>query len=63
MVKFGRKWTMLSLVIPFIIGWSLVIWAQSFWMMLIGRVCIGIAGGAFCKRNHFAYTLYHVFKF
>lgn len=48
MKKFGRKWTMLALVIPFLIGWSLLIWAQNFVMMLVGRLFIGLAGGAFC---------------
>lgn len=45
---FGRKWTMLSLVVPFLIGWALVIWAQNFTMLVIGRFVIGLAGGAFC---------------
>lgn len=45
---FGRKWTMLGLVIPFTIGWALVIWAQNLIMMFIGRFLLGIAGGAFC---------------
>lgn len=48
MKKFGRKTTMLSLVIPFVIGWSLVIFAQNVTMMAIGRFVIGLAGGAFC---------------
>jgi MFS family permease len=48
MNKYGRKKTMLGLVVPFLIGWSLVIWAQNFVMMLIGRIFIGAAGGAFC---------------
>lgn len=48
MEKFGRKWTMISLVVPFMIGWCLVIWAQNFTMLLIGRFMIGLAGGAFC---------------
>ncbi|MGL5471997.1 MAG: MFS transporter, partial [Shewanella sp.] len=48
MKKFGRKWTMISLVVPFLIGWSLVIWAQNFIMLLIGRFFLGLAGGAFC---------------
>ena len=39
---------MLYLVIPFTFGWTLIIWAQNFEMMLIGRLLIGIAGGAFC---------------
>lgn len=48
MKKFGRKTTMMSLVIPFVIGWSLVIFAVNFEMMLAGRFIIGLAGGAFC---------------
>lgn len=48
MKKFGRKWTMISLVVPFMLGWGLMIWAQNFAMMLLGRLIIGIAGGAFC---------------
>ena len=48
MQKFGRKWTMISLVVPFLVGWSLVIWAQNFLMLMIGRFFLGFAGGAFC---------------
>ena len=48
MKKFGRKWTMISLVAPFILGWALVAWAQNFVMLLFGRFIIGLAGGAFC---------------
>jgi len=44
----GRKWSMLGLVVPFTIGWGLLIWAQNLAMLIIGRVFIGIAGGAFC---------------
>ncbi|XP_059607340.1 facilitated trehalose transporter Tret1 isoform X2 [Phlebotomus argentipes] len=44
----GRKPTMLMLVLPFTIGWTLIIWATSVPMMLIGRVLVGISGGAFC---------------
>lgn len=36
---------MLSLVIPFTIGWALLIWAQNVAMMIVARVLIGIAGG------------------
>lgn len=39
---------MMGLVIPFIIGWILIIWAQNFVMMLVGRFFLGLAGGAFC---------------
>lgn len=48
MKKFGRKWTMISLVVPFILGWALVTWATSFEMLMTGRFIIGLAGGAFC---------------
>lgn len=48
MKAFGRKWTMIGLVVPFIIGWALVIWAQNFVMLVIGRFTLGLAGGAFC---------------
>lgn len=48
MKKFGRKWTMLTLVIPFLVGWALLIWARNVAMMISGRFLIGIGGGAFC---------------
>jgi MFS family permease len=48
MNKFGRKGMMLALVVPFLVGWALVIWAQNFVMMLIGRFILGLAGGCFC---------------
>jgi MFS family permease len=48
MNKFGRKWTMMGLVAPFLIGWILLIFARNFVMLLIGRLFIGLAGGAFC---------------
>lgn len=44
----GRKLTMLLLVLPFTLGWALLIWATSFEMMLIARFILGISGGAFC---------------
>lgn len=45
---FGRKLTMLALVVPFVVGWALVTWASNVPMLLVGRVLLGIAGGAFC---------------
>lgn len=48
MNAFGRKGVMLALVIPFMVGWALVIWAQNFVMLLIGRFVLGLAGGCFC---------------
>ncbi|KAG4078957.1 hypothetical protein HA402_010909 [Bradysia odoriphaga] len=44
---FGRKNTMLGLVIPFTVGWALVCWANSVAMLLVGRILLGISGGAF----------------
>lgn len=44
----GRKTTMLLLVLPFTLGWALVIWAQNISMMIVGRVFLGIASGGIC---------------
>ncbi|CRK93140.1 CLUMA_CG006476, isoform A [Clunio marinus] len=51
MKKFGRKWAMIGLTLPFVVGWALVIWAQNFAMLFIGRLLIGLAGGAFCVSS------------
>lgn len=48
---FGRKWTMLSMVVPFTVGWSLIAWAQNLTMLLIGRLLIGLAGGSFAVSS------------
>lgn len=44
----GRKITMLLLIIPFCIGWLLIIFANSVGMVYAGRFITGMAGGAFC---------------
>ena len=44
----GRKGSMLALVIPFLIGWALLIWPQNITMLIIGRAFIGISCGGFC---------------
>lgn len=44
----GRKRTMLLLVLPFTLGWGLIIWATNVAMLMAGRFIIGVAGGAFC---------------
>ncbi|XP_058798228.1 facilitated trehalose transporter Tret1 isoform X2 [Phymastichus coffea] len=44
----GRKTAMLILVVPFTIGWLLIIFANSLTMFYIGRFITGLAGGAFC---------------
>lgn len=48
MNTFGRKWSMIGAVVPYMIGWCLLIWAQNFTMLLVGRFFLGLAGGAFC---------------
>lgn len=42
----GRKTTMLALIIPFSIGWIMIIWPTSVTMLFIGRFLTGFAG---CK--------------
>lgn len=43
----GRKCTMLLLIIPFSVGWAIIIWPSSVAMLYTGRFCVGFAGGAF----------------
>ncbi|XP_015120401.1 facilitated trehalose transporter Tret1 [Diachasma alloeum] len=44
----GRKKSMLVLVVPFTIGWALILWSNSVGMFEAGRYILGISGGAFC---------------
>nr|CAI5820234.1 unnamed protein product [Callosobruchus analis] len=44
----GRKITVLLTVIPFTIGWVLIILAKHEAMIYVGRVLTGVAGGSFC---------------
>ncbi|XP_006620162.1 facilitated trehalose transporter Tret1-like [Apis dorsata] len=44
----GRKYSMLLMVVPFTIGWLLIIFANSVIMFYIGRFITGLSGGAFC---------------
>lgn len=44
---FGRKRSMLVMVVPFLAGWALVIWASSIEMLLVGRFLLGMSGGAY----------------
>ncbi|XP_057664603.1 facilitated trehalose transporter Tret1 isoform X2 [Diorhabda carinulata] len=46
--KIGRKWSCILTVIPFTIGWLLVIFAKNLSMIYAGRFLTGLAGGAFC---------------
>lgn len=44
----GRRLSLLLLIIPFSVGWSLLIWASSLHMLYIGRFICGLAVGACC---------------
>ncbi|CAO1381672.1 unnamed protein product [Diamesa serratosioi] len=44
----GRKNAMLLILIPFSIGWGMLILAKSVIMLLIGRLFLGIACGCIC---------------
>lgn len=44
----GRKWTMLGLAIPLLLGWFLVTFANGNNMVLAGRFFLGMGSGGFC---------------
>lgn len=44
----GRRSALLLLILPYSIGWSLIIWAKSLMMLYIGRFITGMAAGACC---------------
>lgn len=44
----GRKTTMLLLVVPFTVGWMLLIFAQNVTMLIIGRALLGVSSGGIC---------------
>jgi SP family facilitated glucose transporter-like MFS transporter 8 len=44
----GRKITMLVIVIPFTIGWALLVSAVNPAMLILGRTLIGIGCGSVC---------------
>ncbi|KYB25889.1 facilitated trehalose transporter Tret1 [Tribolium castaneum] len=44
----GRKKTLLLLIAPFAVGWSLIIFAKSIIMLYLGRLITGMAAGASC---------------
>lgn len=46
--KIGRRMTLLTLTAPFLIGWALIIWANSIIMLYLGRFITGLAVGACC---------------
>ncbi|XP_065074991.1 facilitated trehalose transporter Tret1-2 homolog [Ochlerotatus camptorhynchus] len=47
MKMIGRKWAMLSMVLPLLIGWLLIIFANNVAMLMVGRFFLGVGGGAF----------------
>lgn len=44
----GRRGALLLLIIPYSIGWALIIWAKTLLMLYIGRFVTGMAAGACC---------------
>ncbi|KAI4470903.1 facilitated trehalose transporter tret1-1-like protein [Holotrichia oblita] len=44
----GRKWAMLMMVLPFTLGWLLIICAKNIEMLYAGRFFTGLASGSFC---------------
>jgi len=47
MLKFGKKWTMIILSVPFVVGWVLLVFANGLGMLYTGRILTGFSGGAF----------------
>lgn len=46
--KIGRRVSMLLMVVPFCVGWLLIIFSNSVIMFYFGRFITGLSGGAFC---------------
>lgn len=44
----GRKKTLLLLIVPFTIGWLLILFAKNVLMLYFGRLITGLAAGACC---------------
>ncbi|KAK4877068.1 hypothetical protein RN001_009574 [Aquatica leii] len=44
----GRKIALLILIVPFSVGWCLIVWANSLVMLYFGRFITGMAAGACC---------------
>ena len=47
MTRVGKKWTMIILSLPFIVGWILIMLAENTPMLYAGRLLTGFSGGAF----------------
>lgn len=46
--KLGRKLAVLFTLIPFLLGWTMIIFTKHMYMLLAGRFFTGMAGGGFC---------------
>lgn len=46
--KIGRKYTTMSLALPYLLSWGLIVFANGAEMLYAGRFLIGIATGASC---------------
>lgn len=46
--KIGRKYTTMSLALPYLLSWTLIIFANGAGMLYAGRFLIGISTGASC---------------
>ncbi|XP_023164409.1 facilitated trehalose transporter Tret1-like [Drosophila hydei] len=46
--RYGRRFIMLVLCIPYLIGWGFILGAQHSSMLYVGRLIVGASGGAFC---------------
>ena len=44
--KFGRKSTIMLCVVPFVLGWLLISFAQNILMLYSGRIITGMGCGA-----------------
>lgn len=44
----GRRRTMLLILVPFVVGWGLLIFATNAVMLIVGRAFIGTACGGIC---------------
>lgn len=43
--KLGRRGTMMASIVPFLAGWLMILFAQNFAMLLVGRVLTGLCCG------------------
>lgn len=46
--KFGRKNSLILYGVPFTLGWSCILFAQSSWFIILGRIITGLSSGLVC---------------